>query len=529
VAAPVEIELWRHRFAGVTAEMGATLRRTAFSPNIKERRDLSTAVFDASGRMLAQGDDIPVHLGSMPMSVAAALEHAPPGPGDAVLLNDPFLGGTHLPDITVVSGVFAPGSRRALFYVANRAHHSDVGGMRAGSMPLATEIYQEGLRIPRLRLVRAGTMDAEILRLLLANVRTPRERLGDLRAQLAANRVGAARLLDLHRDHGARVLQQRGAALLDYAERMTRALLSRIPSGTYHAVDWLDDDGVTPDPVRLEVRITVRGRGARIDFSGSQAQVQGGVNAIEAITRSAVFYVFRALVGQDIPSNAGCMRPLHVVAPPGTVVAARPPAAGAGGNVETSQRLVDLLLEALRPGLPGRVPAQSCGSMNNVTIGGLDAQGMPYTYYETIAGGMGARFGADGLSGVHTHMTNSLNTPIEALAHQYPFRIRRYALRLGSGGAGRWRGGDGLVREYSFDRPAQVTVLSERRRFAPGGAAGGRPGRRGRNTLLRGGRARALPGKFALDVQAGDVLRLETPGGGGLGRARRLAPRGAMS
>jgi len=521
--AAVEIELWKHRLSAVAAEMGATLRRTAFSPNIKERRDLSTAVFDARGRMLAQGEDIPVHLGSMPMSVESALRHAPPGPGDTVLLNDPYCGGTHLPDLTLVTGVFAPGSRRALFYVANRAHHSDVGGIRPGSMPLATEIYQEGLRIPPLCLVRRGSLQQDVLRLILANVRTPEERRGDLRAQLAANHVGAARLLDLERRYGRRLLERRGAELLAYAERMTRALLRRIPPGEYSAVDWLDDDGIGSQPVRIAVRVTVRGSQARVDFSGSDKQVAGSLNAVEAIARSAVLYVFRALVPESIPANAGCMRPLVVVVRPGSVVAALPPAAVAGGNVETSQRLVDVLLAALRAALPERVPAASCGSMNNVTIGGLDRGGRPYTYYETVAGGMGARPAADGLSGVHTHMTNSLNTPVEALGHQYPFRVRRYALRRGSGGAGRRRGGDGLVREYEFETPAQVTVLSERRRFAPPGAAGGAPGRRGRNLLLRAGRARLLPGKFQIEVRPGDVLRIETPGGGGFGRPARLA------
>ncbi|MFQ5601418.1 MAG: hydantoinase B/oxoprolinase family protein, partial [Candidatus Krumholzibacteriia bacterium] len=343
-------------------------------------------------------------------------------------------------------------------------------------------------------------------------------RLGDLRAQIATNRVGERRLLEIVRQHGRRALAKNAAALLDYAERVTRALLRRVPDGSYHAVDFLDDDGVGDEPVRLEVRIDIRRDSARVDFSGSAPQVTGGMNAIEAITRSAVFYVFRSLVDEEIPSNDGCMRPLEVVVPPGSVVAARPPAAVAGGNVETSQRLVDVLLEALRPALPDRVPAASCGSMNNITVGGAGHDGRPYTYYETIAGGMGARPDADGLSGVHTHMTNSLNTPIEALHHQYPFRVTRYALRRRSGGRGRRRGGEGLIREYSFGAPALVSVLSERRRRAPPGAAGGAPGAMGRNLLWRHGRWTRLPGKFRLQVRAGDRLRIETPGGGGWGR-----------
>jgi N-methylhydantoinase B len=517
---PVAIELWKHRLQSVTAEMGVTLRRSAYSPNIKERCDYSTAVFDAGGRMLAQGDDIPVHLGSMPMSVQCALQRAPLQRGDVVVLNDPFQGGTHLPDVTFVSGVFDPRGR-ARFYVANRAHHADIGGMRAGSMPLATEIYQEGLRIPPLHLVRAGRMQDDVLRLILANVRTPEERRGDLRAQVAANHVGEARLLDILAAHGWPEVRRRGAELLEYAERMTRQLLRGLADGRYHAIDFLDDDGVSSEPVRIEVLVVVRRGTARFDFTGSAPQVAGGMNAIEAITRSAVFYVIRSLVADSIPSNDGCMRPIDIVLPRASVVAAECPAAVAGGNVETSQRVVDVLFEALRAALPQRIPAASSGSMNNITIGGADAEGKPYTYYETIAGGMGARPQADGLSGVHTHMTNSLNTPIESLHHQYPFRVTHYAIRRGSGGRGLFRGGDGLRREYLFQLPAHVSVLSERRRLAPPGAVGGGDGRRGRNALWRSGRWRTLPGKFQIDVRAGERLRIETPGGAGWGRAPR--------
>ncbi len=516
---PIAVALWKHRLQAVTAEMGVALRRAAFSPNIKERCDYSTAIFDAEGRMLAQGDDIPVHLGSMPLSVQYALRDAPPEPGDVVALNDPFRGGTHLPDITLVRGVF-DSRARPRFYVANRAHHADVGGMHAGSMPLATEIFQEGLRIPPLRLVRDGRMQEDVLRLILANVRTPDERRGDLRAQIASNHVGADRLQALLAAHGWNTLRRRGDELLDYAEDMTRRLLRTLPDGEYHAVDFLDDDGIEDVPVRIEVRVRLRRGKAHFDFSGSAPQVTGGLNAIEAITRSAVFYVIRSLVEETIPSNDGCMRPVTMTLPRASVVAAEPPAAVAGGNVETSQRLVDVLFEALRPALPERIPAASSGSMNNITIGGVDGEGMPYTYYETIAGGMGARPSANGISGVHTHMTNSLNTPIEALHHAYPFRVTRYALRRGSGGRGMRRGGDGLVREYLFSTPAQVSVLSERRRLPPPGAAGGADGKRGRNALWRDGRWRTLPGKFQIDVHAGDRLRIETPGGAGWGRPR---------
>jgi len=498
------------------------LRKTAFSANIKERRDFSCAIYDEAGDAVAVGDHMPVHLGAMPMAVRHAIEAGPLAPGDVVILNDPFRGGTHLPDITFVAGVFPPGRRRAALYVANRAHHADVGGMSPGSMPLAREIYQEGLRIPPVKLVRAGRLDRDILELVLANVRTPVEREGDLLAQWMAVRRGAERLLELGGRYGWSRLRRNVRALLDYSEAIMRAALTSLPDGDYEFEDFLDGDGVRPGPVRIAVKITLRNGRAVVDFAGSAPQVDGPVNANLAVTTAAVAYVFRSLIEEDVPFTAGLMRPIELKAPAGSVVNALPPAAMAAGNVETSQRITDVLLGALAAAAPRRIPAAGSGTMNNLSFGGRDPRtGEPFAYYETIAGGMGAGARFDGASGVHTHMTNSWNTPIEALEHQLPIRIRRYRIRNGSGGPGRRRGGDGLIREIEFLAPCQVSLLSDRRERGPYGLKGGGRGRPGRNVLIRRGRAARLPGKAEFQVQAGDVLRIETPGGGGYGRAPR--------
>ncbi len=518
---PVLLEIYKSAFHSIAEEMGAALRRTAFSPNIKERRDYSCAVFDGVGRVIAMGDHMPVHLGSMPMSVRAAVKALDLEPGDIAVLNDPFAGGTHLPDLTMVMPVYGEG-RRPAFYVSSRAHHADVGGAYPGSMGLCREIYQEGVRIPPIKIARRGRLEDDVLRLILSNVRTPAEREGDLTAQIAACQIGARRLEELVAKYGAAEVRAYMAHLLAYSERMMRAFLRRLPRGVFRAEDFLDDDGIASGPVRIRVAIRTDPRrgAAQVDFAGSAPQVEGSVNAVYAITYSAVFYVFRCLLAEDVPATAGLMAPVTVLAPEGTVVNARPPAAVAGGNVETSQRIVDVLFRALARAAPDRVPAASSGTMNNLTIGGLDSRtGQPFAYYETVAGGMGARPGADGVSGIHTHMTNSLNTPAEALEYYYPFRVRRYAYRKGSGGRGKYRGGDGLVREIELLVPAQVTILSERRRFAPYGLGGGRPGATGRNSVLRAnGRMEALPGKCNFQAQPGDVVRIETPGGGGWGR-----------
>lgn len=526
-ADPVKLEIYKNLFHAVAEEMGAALRRTAFSPNIKERRDYSCAVFDARGQVLAMGDHMPVHLGSMPMSVAAALAALQLEEGDIAMLNDPFAGGTHLPDITLVMPVFVRRSRQAAFYVASRAHHADVGGAQPGSMGLSRDVYQEGLRIPPLKLAARGQLRRDVFDFILANVRTPVEREGDLTAQVAACRLGARRLQEMVARYGAVEVRAYAGHLLDYSARMMRATLRRIPAGTYAAEDFLDDDGITPDPVRIRVKIRLRGGRAVVDFAGSAPQVAGCVNAVRAITVSAVFYVFRCLVPEETPATAGLLRPIEVITPARSVVAADLPAAVAAGNVETSQRIVDTLLRALAKAIPERIPAASQGTMNNFTLGGLGPDGEPFAYYETIAGGMGARATLDGLDGIHTHMTNSLNTPIEALESFYPVRVRRYALRRGSGGRGRQRGGDGVVREVELLTDAQVAILADRRRFPPYGLAGGRPGKLGRSLWLKqNGEVVSLPGKCTVNARAGDAIRIETPGGGGWGRIRRAKPFG---
>jgi N-methylhydantoinase B len=570
---PIELEIFKNIYHSIAEEMGAALRRTAFSPNIKERRDYSCAVFDADGAVIAMGDHMPVHLGSMPMSVRAAIEAFELAPGDVVMLNDPFRGGTHLPDITLVAPVYlttvgrdpsaslgagagassrgrvARGHTAPEFYVASRAHHADVGGAYPGSMGLCREIYQEGLRIPPVRVIRGGAIDQDVLAMLLNNVRTPEEREGDIRAQLAACHTGAERLREVGSRYGLERAQRAAQELLDYSEEMMRAFLERVPAGTYRAEDFLDNDGINNRAVKIAVRVTVRGRGyapprlsidkkartghspvptqpvstrpmVTVDFTGSDPQVDGSVNAVEAITYSACFYVFRCLLAEEVPATAGLMRPIQVIVPEGTVVNARPPAAVAGGNVETSQRIVDVLLRALAQAVPERIPAAASGTMNNLTIGGIDPRtGEPFAYYETIAGGMGARPTKPGVSGVHTHMTNSLNTPAEALEYAYPLRVRKYSLRPASGGKGRQRGGDGIVREIEVLTDAEVTLLSERRKRPPWGLAGGGDGAPGKAFVARrDGSVTELPGKVNVRLLKGERIRIETPGGGGWGK-----------
>jgi N-methylhydantoinase B len=529
---PIELEIFKNIFHSIAEEMGAALRRTAFSPNIKERRDYSCAVFDAAGEVVAMGDHMPVHLGSMPMSVRAAIDDLQLGPGDVAILNDPFRGGTHLPDITLVAPVFLTKkkSRKSApdFYVASRAHHADVGGTYPGSMGLCTEIYQEGVRIPPIKLIVNGEMQREVLALLLNNVRTPQEREGDLGAQIAACHTGATRLQQVASRYGVARMAAAMRELHSYSERMMRAFLAQIPAGTYIAEDFLDDDGVSDEPVRIAVKIALHSgkknsEQVTVDFTGSSPQVRGSINAVEAITYSACFYVFRCLLAEDVPATAGLMRPVRMVSPSGSVVNAQPPAAVAGGNVETSQRIVDVLLRALAQAIPNRIPAASSGTMNNLTIGGMDGRNPsdvhPFAYYETVAGGMGARPSKDGVPAVHTHMTNSLNTPVEALEHAYPIRVTEYSIREQSGGAGKYRGGDGIVREVELLSDAQVTLLADRRKRGPYGLNGGEDGALGKTEVLHAdGTRRALPGKCSVQLKKGDKVRISTSGGGGWGK-----------
>ncbi len=595
---PVTLEIFKHLFASVAEEMGVTLRRTAYSPNIKERLDFSCALFDGDGRLLAQAAHIPVHLGAMPASVRAAIDRCGPfAPGDVVILNDPYLGGTHLPDITLVSPVFTqppnPSTSRLTFFVASRAHHADVGGMSPGSMPLSTEIYQEGLIIPPIKIAEAGRNNQAVLDLILRNVRTPDERRGDLAAQLAAHEVGARRAREIAARYGLDETLRYATALLEYAERLTRRAIAAMPDGTYVFEDALDDDGTAnrishiayrtshiadsnspvsdrqsfdpsaapslrsglrlragyaqdksptsnpsttlrtslqppreasnlQSPIPIKVTLTIRGESLTVDFGGSAPAVGGSVNAVRAIVESAVYYCVRCIVGalgsDDVPTNAGTFAPIRVVVPDGSLLDAKPPHAVAAGNVETSQRVVDAVFGALAQALPDAIPAASQGTMNNLAFGGVRPDGTPFAYYETMGGGAGAGPSRDGASGIHVHMSNTLNTPVEALELAYALRVRRYAVRRGSGGEGLHRGGEGLIREIEFLAPVSATLLAERRAARPYGLRGGEPGAPGENVLIRAGVESALPGKVQLHLKPGDVLSIRSPGGGGWGK-----------
>ncbi len=551
------LTIFNHLFASVAEEMGVTLGRTAYSPNIKERLDYSCAVFLGGERpkMLAQAAHIPVHLGAMPASVRAAVERcAPFRPGDVVILNDPYLGGNHLPDITLVSPVFLNRDQYSVdqysvgrsptdllttdllttdllttapyFLVASRAHHADVGGISPGSMPLSTELYQEGIIIPPLKLVDGGQRNEAVWQLILRNVRTPWERDGDLAAQLAAHATGATRLNEIVGRYGLRETLAQAHALLDYTESLTRAAVRLIPDGRYTFTDYLDDDGRTDEPIPIAVAIAVDGDTLAVDFTGTAAAVTGNLNAVPAIVDAAVAYCLRCvalrLLGADLPMNAGGFAPLTIHVPRGSLLDPRPPHAVAAGNVETSQRLVDVVFGALAQALPDLVPAAGQGTMNNLTFGGdypdgWHAAAAQFAYYETIGGGAGAGRDGDGASGVHVHMSNTRNTPVEALEYGMPIRITEYALCEGSGGRGHHAGGEGLVRAIEFLTAATVTITAERRRREPYGLSGGLPGKPGRNLLWRAGALTRLPGKTTLDIQPGDIVRIETPGGGGWG------------
>lgn len=520
----VELEVFRHLFTALAEEMGAALRRASFSPNIKERRDYSCALYNPAGEAVSLGDHMPVHLGAMPMSVDAALaELGSLAKGDVACLNDPFRGGTHLPDITLISAVYAPNGT-LLGYVASRAHHSDVGGSTPGSMPLAREIFEEGLRIPPVLLWRRGERDDDLWRLILANVRTPVERAGDLDAQLAALHAGGTRLREIADRRGAVETLAAMDDLIAYADRLVEAGLARIPDGVYRGEDWIEDDGFGSGPVPIRVTMTLSGTTLDVDFTGTSDQVPGGVNAVPAITSSAARYVVRcvveALLGEPLPAGGGSMKGVRLVMPEGSLVASLAPASVAAGNVETSQRITDVLLRAFAEALPDLMPALSQGTMNNTTVGGVDPRtGARFAYYETVGGGMGAGPEGPGLSGVHVHMSNSLNTPIEALEHAYPFRMTAYGIRRGSGGGGLHRGGDGLRRDIQVLGSARVALLCERRTRGPSGLRGGADGAPGENVLIRDGVESPLPGKASFTAEAGDIISIRSPGGGGWGEA----------
>jgi len=519
----LELTVFSKLFAGVAEEMGIVLRRSAFSPNIKERRDYSCAVFTPGGELLAQAAHIPVHLGALPATLARVLPDFPLSPGDVLLLNDPYQGGTHLPDLTLVAPVWL-GSDLA-FYLANRAHHADVGGSTPGSMPLARDIREEGVIIPPTYLVRNGRRQEEAWQALLARMRVREEREGDLAAQLAALVRGEERLRELAGRYGLEQLAAMSSALLGYSEAAMRSRIREIPDGIYTFTDYLDDDGWDHRDLAIVLRLTVAGDEATLDFTSSAPQTQGGVNAVPPVVEAACYYVFLCLLEEEYPINQGCFRPLRVVTRPGSLLNPCFPAPVAAGNVETSQRLVDVVLGALAQALPGRIPAASQGTMNNLAFGGRQpGTGAEFTYYETMGGGTGGHPGGPGLSGIHSHMTNTRNTPVEVLEHEYPVRVGRYALRQGSGGAGRHSGGLGLIREFHFLSEVTVSLLTERRRHAPYGLEGGQPGRPGCNLLLTPSGPVTLPGKVNLPLPPGSVLVIETPGGGGWGTPEATSP-----
>jgi len=518
---PVTLEVLRNALEATAQEMGGVLRLTSFSPNIKERMDASCAIFDSEAQLVAQAEHVPIHLGSMLKAVGPIIAAVGPlAPGDVIIVNDPFVGGAHLPDITLIAPVHA--GEALIGYVATRAHHADVGGMEPGSMPgRSTETFQEGLIIPPLRLYARGELREDVLRLILANVRTPTERRGDLNAQLAALRIGERRLSELAGRHGARLLAQGFAAILAYAERRMRRRIAELPRGTYLAEDCLDDDGSSDEPVWVRLKVEVAGDTLTLDFAGSSPQRRGNINAVAPMTHSAVFFAVKVLTDPSIPANAGILRPIEIRIPPGSFLDARPPAAVCAGNTETSQRVSDTVLKAFAQLAPDRIPAASQGTMNLIGIGGTDPRsGRPYAYIETIAGGQGGRPMGDGMDGVQCNMTNTMNTPVEALEIAYPLRVERYELCDGSGGAGRHRGGHGVVRALTvLDHDARVSLQSDRRRFAPYGLHGGTHGTPGRNWLRKkDGAVRELPGKVSLTLQSGETVGVETPGGGGWGR-----------
>jgi N-methylhydantoinase B len=501
---PVTLSVLASALAGISEEMGAVLIRGAYSSNIKERRDCSTALFDARGRMVAQAEHIPVHLGAMPEAVAA-IRRRNPEPGDVFAINDPYSGGTHLPDITLVSPI--TWQDRIIGYAVTRAHHSDVGGMRPGSMPSdSREVYQEGLIIPPVRLVRGGEYVDDVLDLLLANVRTPGIRRGDLRAQIAGNRIAEERIGELIERRGEEIVLAAFDEVISYAERRTREAIRDLPDGDYGAADAMEGDGILDEDIPVQAKVTINGDSITIDFAGTAGAVPGNVNCPLPVTRSACYFALRVLLPKDIPANAGTYAPLEIKAPKGSLVNAQSPSAVVAGNVETSNRIADTVLAALSGAAD--LPAQGQGTMNNTIIGGPG-----WTYYETIGGGQGASSKGPGPSGVHVGMSNTLNTPTEAFEMEYPMRVERYELLYGSGGAGKHRGGDGIVRSVRVLEPASLSLLSDRRRHPPRGAASGEPGAVGENLLNE----EELSPKVSQELREGDVVTVKTPGGGGYG------------
>jgi N-methylhydantoinase B len=524
---PVTLEVLRNALQAIAEEMGVTLTRTALSPNIKDRRDCSTAIYTARGELVAQAEHIPLHLGLMPTVVKKTLEFYPPEtlrPGDTIIINDPYISGSHLPDICLISPVFM--GEELLGIVANLAHHVDVGGMVPGSMATtATEIFQEGIRIPPVKFSQGGKLNEELLRVLAQNVRNAATFWGDIQAQIAANTVGARRLAELAARVGGAELKRYLRAVIDYAARRFRKALKELPPGIYTFTDYLEGDGLTADPIRITATVTIGEEGLKVDFTGTSPQVRGPVNATRGVTLACVYYAVKAVCDPELPASEGIAYPLTVITPPGTLVNPTFPAPVAHANINTAQRIADVVFGALAQAVPERVAAAGTGSMSNFAIGGLDGRGRYYSYIETYGGGQGGKCGQDGMDGVHVNMTNTLNTPVEVIEMEYPLLVARYGLVPDSGGPGEYRGGCGLCREITLLREATVSVSTERSSFTPWGLAGGLPGRNSRCLLKRPGCDwEMMPGKFTLTVPAGTTVILETAGGGGFGDPRARAP-----
>lgn len=507
-------------------EMGIALKKSAYSPNIKERMDHSCAIFDRDRRLIAQAEHIPVHLGSMTFAVREGLRYKGDlEEGDMLLFNDPYISGTHLPDLTLVAPVFY--KSELIGYVANKAHHTDIGGRAPGSIAGdSTELYQEGLIIPPVRFVRGGVIDVELSSFIKANVRTPEIQMGDLRAQIAANNLGIRRLLDLVENYGLETIQDSMDAMMDYSERRVRAELERMPEGTYTAKDFLEDTGSDEKAVEINVEVTIKKGIIKFDYEGTSKQVNGPVNAPLGVTIAGIYFTLISVTDPNIPVNDGCFRLVALNIPKGCLLNPERPAPVAGGNVETSQRNVDVLLKAFSQIIPERIPAAGQGTMNNVSLGGMREDGTPWTFYETIGGGSGGRPGSDGIDGVHVNMTNTMNTPIEAIEAYYPIRFESYTLRADSGGAGEWRGGCGIVRSWTLlASTATLSILAERNKMKPWGLNGGSPGAAGEYMLRRiDGSLVKLPSKCTLKIHRGESLIIRTPGGGGYGDPLKRKP-----
>ncbi len=521
---PITIEVIRNALSYSAEEMGIALRNSAYSHNIKERMDHSCAIFNINGDMVAQAEHIPVHLGSLPHGIKNAINYLTERgeafrPGDIFLFNDPYISGTHLNDVTLIKPVFYKGKH--VGFTANKAHHVDVGGKTPGSMSGdATELYQEGIIIPPVRFVSSGKINEDILAIFTENVRTPHITRGDLRAQIAANNLGERRILELIDRYGVEVYLQALEEILNYSERRMVEEIREIPNGTYDAEDCLEDTGVSDKPVWIRVKLIVSDGTMTIDYTGTDKQVNGPINAVFGVTLSATYFAIKSVVDPEVPMNQGAMRPLKVIAPKGTLVNPYKPAPVSGGNVETSQRIADVMFKALSKALPYKVPAASLGSMNNIMAGGYDPQRKrPWAFYETIGGGSGARPFEDGVDGIHTNMTNTLNTPIEAIEQYYPIEFVSYEFREESFGAGRYRGGVGIVRSWRLTAPrATVSILAERVKVTPYGVQGGLPGKSAEFFLIKkDGSRKRLPGKVTVELKNGDIIEINTAGGGGYG------------